>query len=220
MNDSAPKKSPLPLFIAGVVVLAVFLGIVGFMIANGITNSGNTKQEDLIARYNDTTNVLSDCLVKTKQSVGTADANTDALDRVITNAVRGRYTEGSTAQPGNGALFSAIKEAYPDTQGLSDRFGDVMIVINGCRTDFKNSQSVLQNDVADFNKWRTGSFTVRNFGGNDFPSEALEITVNDKPVTGMDALRQMRKLVVVSEAQTGRDTNQIENVNPFDDSTN
>ncbi len=198
-----------------VVGVVLFFGLIYFVISNGVTNDGNKKQEDLITYYNDTTNVLSDCLVKTKQSVGATKAQTDALDKVITDAVKGRYAGDTSAQPGGGSLFSAIQEAYPDTSGLSKSFQDVLITINGCRTDFRDSQAILQRAVTQFNQWRTGSFKVRNFGGKKYPNESLEITVAGKPVTGKGALRQMRTLVVVSDAQSGRDTGKIDNADPF-----
>jgi hypothetical protein len=206
-----------PRVIAGgaiVGILAVILLVV-FMIRVGVTNDGNKKQQDLITYYNDTTNVLSDCLVKTKQSIGVTRAQTDALDKVITDAVRGRYTGDTTARPTGGALFSAIAEQYPNTDKLSETFGKVLVVINGCRSDFRDSQSILQRAATQFEQWRTGSFTVRNFGGGNYPTSALAITLNGETVSGKAAFAQMRKLVVVSDAQTGRDTGTIDNTDPF-----
>ena len=201
----------------GAIGAVLLLGLLYFVISNSVTNDGNKKQQDLITYYNDTTNILSDCLVKTKQSVGATKAQTDALDKVITDAVKGRYTGNTSAQPGGGSLFSAITEAYPDTSGLSKSFQDVMIIINGCRTDFRDSQAILQRGVTQFNQWRTGSFKVRTFGGKKYPNEDLEITVAGKPVTGKAALSQMRTLVVVEDAQSGRDTGKIDNTDPFAD---
>ncbi len=204
--------------VAGCVLL--FLVLPYFVISNGVTNDGNKKQEDLITYYNDTTNILSDCLVKTKQSVGATKAQTDALDKVITDAVKGRYTEGTSARPGGGSLFSAIQEAYPDTTGLSNIFDKVLKKINDCRSDFRDSQAILQREVTAFKKWKSGSFKVRNFGGKKYPNEDLEITVAGKSVTGNEAIRQMRTLVVVAEAQKGRDTGKIDNDNPFAEEKN
>ena len=204
----------------GVVGAVLLLGLLYFVISNSVTNDGNKKQQDLITYYNDTTNILSDCLVKTKQSVGATKAQTDALDKVITDAVKGRYSGNTSAKPGGGSLFSAIAEAYPDTSGLSKSFQDVMIIINGCRTDFRDSQAILQRGVTQFNQWRTGSFKVRTFGGKKYPNEDLEITVASKSVTGKAALKQMRTLVVVEDAQSGRDTGKIDNTDPFAETKN
>lgn len=204
----------------GVVGAVLLLGLLYFVISNSVTNDGNKKQQVLIVYYNDTTNILSDCLVKTRQSVGATKAQTDALDKVITDAVKGRYDGNTSAKPGGGSLFSAIAEAYPDTSGLSKSFQDVMIIINGCRTDFRDSQAILQRGVTQFNQWRTGSFKVRTFGGKNYPNEDLEITVAKETVTGKAALKQMRTLVVVEDAQSGRDTGKIDNTDPFAETKN
>jgi hypothetical protein len=214
-----PKKQPTKnaLIFLGSLATLVVLGLVYFIIQNGVTNAGNTKQQELIALYNNTTNVLSDCEVKTKSAAGVATANEAALNKVITDAVRGRYTAGSTAQPGSGknALFNAIAENYPDTSGLSKTFENVQIIINGCRSDFRDSQTILQAAVAQFVQWKTGSFTVRTFGGSNYPNNELAIKKEGKVVTGNEALTQMRELVVVAEAQEGRDTGKITNESPF-----
>ncbi len=200
--------------IAIAVVLVLVIGVL--VIKNGVTNKGNEKQQSLIATYNKTTNVLSDCLVKTKSAVGVAQATKGALNEVITEAVRGRYTAGSTAHPGSGnALFSAIAENYPDTSRLAKVFENVQIIINGCRTEFREEQSALQAEVTRFVSWKTGSFTVRTFGGKNYPNNELAIKKDGKFIRGAEALTQMRELVVVSEAQSGRDTGKIENANPF-----
>lgn len=210
-------KKYWPAFVGvGVILLAVLFYVVQH---NSVVNAGNKKQQSLITRYNETTNVLSDCIVKTKAAVGVANAQTGALDEVISDAVKGRYTAGSTAKPGSSnALFSALREAYPDTSGLSETFQNVQIIINGCRSDFRDSQAELQKAVARFNEWRTGSFTTRTFGGGDYPNDELAIKVSGKVVTGQEALTQMRELVVVEEAQQGRDTGEIEAENPFEPS--
>jgi hypothetical protein len=198
--------------VAAVIVLVVLICLV---VANGVTNQGNKKQQDLIVFYNDTSNVLSDCLVKTKSAVGLANAQTDALDKVITDAVKGRYTDGSSAQVGRGQLFSALSEAYPDTSALSATFDKVLIVITGCRSNFKDSQSALQRELARFNKWRSGSFTVRKFGGSNYPNDELKIKAGGTFVKGELALDQMGEMVLVADAETARDTGVLQNDNPF-----
>lgn len=219
-QEYVKKYWPVGVAAAIASILIVFV-IVPWIIGIFVTNAGNKKQEDLIARYNETTNVLSECLVKTKSSVGVSIAQTDAFDKIITNAAKGRYTEGSSAKPGAGnPLFSAIVEAYPNLDGLSKTFENVMITINGCRTDFRKTQSEMQKAVTRFNQWRKGSWTVREFGGKKYPNADLVITVNNRDVTGNDAITQMRKLVVVSDAQSGRDSGHIENLNPYENKEN
>jgi hypothetical protein len=218
MNEN---KSRTSLYIAGGIAGVLVLCLLFYFVAsNGVTNDGNKKQQSLIALYNETTNHLSDCLVKTKQSVGGATANAGVVEKIVTNAVKGQYDNRSatghpTGELNNSFLLQAVRQAYPDTTQVSKVYQDVLIVINGCRTDFRDSQSHLQKAVTTFNGWRTGSWTVRTFGGGNYPNDDLEITVSGKPVTGKAALAQMRNLVVVSAAQTGRDTGKIDNSDPF-----
>lgn len=197
---------------AGVIAL---VALIYFISHNSVVNSGNQKQQDLMADYKDTTNVLSNCLVQTKQSVGAINSQNAALDKIITDAVRGRYELGSSAKPGSGTLFSALSEQYPNTSELSKSYQQVLTIINGCRTDFKDSQSKLQASVANFNKWRTGSWTTRTFGGGSYPTHDLYVDFKGGKLYGKAALEQMSKLVVVSDAQSGRDNNSIDNNDPF-----
>lgn len=219
-NKSSRKswyERPGPLGGVGIVTFLVILAVFAFVKHENIISEGNTKQQNLIVFYNETTNVLSNCIVETKEAAGVAEAQTGALNKVIGEAVRGRYEQPSTAQPGGGknALFSAMVEAYPNTDQLSKTFQDVLTVISGCRTEFKNTQSELQKHVTLFNSWREGSFFNRKLGAEDYPTNKLAIEVGGKTVTGDAALTQMRKLVLVKEAREGRDTGEIETVNPF-----
>ena len=208
------KPGPVGAFIALVLAVIVVIGII--VTHNNVVNEGNQKQQELNRYYKETENVLSDCEVKTKSAIGVTQGQTKALDAVISEAVRGRYTAPSNAVPGtNGALFSAIREAYPDTSGLSKSFENVQIIINGCRTNFKDSQSELQGAVERFNKWRTGSWTVRTFGGGNYPNDELVVKTENGRLTGDEALEQMGELVVLTETRKERETGNLEVETPF-----
>lgn len=195
----------------------LLLGLTWFLLTNSVKNEGNSKQASLVKKYNETTNYLSDCVIKTTQLVGATKAHTEAVNAVITDAVKGRYEEGSSAKPGaSNAVFSALVEAYPDTSGISKVFGDVMDKIAGCRTDVRRKQSELQNSIALFKKWRDGGTKTRFFGGDKYPTDGLEIKVAGKSVTGNEALDQMGNIMAVSEATEGRDTNKLKDDNPFE----
>ena len=200
----------------GAIILLLLVGLTWFLLTNSVKNEGNSRQASLVKKYKETTNYLSDCVVKTTQLVGATKAHTEAINTVVTDAVKGRYEEGSSAKPGaNDALFSALVEAYPDTSGISKVFGDVMDKIAGCRTDVRRKQSELQNSIALFNKWRDAGTKTRYFGGSKYPTNGLEIKVAGRSVTGQEALDQMGNIMAVSEATEGRDTNKLKNDNPF-----
>jgi hypothetical protein len=205
-------------WVAVVAVVCLVL-LVAFIQNNGVTNNGNTKQQGLITLYNDTTDVLSDCLVKTKNAVGATKAQTDALTTFVTSSVKGQVPAKDLNKPVTvNPLYAVMKQAYPDTAGLSETFQRVLTIITGCRGDFRDSQAILQRGVDRFESWRTGSLTTRTFAG-EYPTKDLRIKVAGKFVSGTDAIDQMRTLVVVEEAQTGRDTGKIENKDAFGETT-
>jgi hypothetical protein len=218
-NDTTTSKSPLsnlprwviPAVIAGVIVLLL---IITFATKNGVTNKGNQKEQDLNAQYNDNSNYLSDCIVRIRESAGVVKGQTAALDQVLTDAVKGRYDKGSSAQVGGGQLFSAIKEAYPDLSAIGSGFDKVLTVVNGCRTDYRDIQTKLQRMIADFEKWRTGSFTVRTFGGG-FPNNNLKAAKGDTILHGQAALDQMSTVVLVREAKEAQTTHEVAPEDPF-----
>src|SRR5574342_271491 len=89
----------------------VLLTVYGY--ANGIRNDGISQERQLSAQYVDNQNYLSAFIAGFYEQFGALDWNRKALDQLLTNAVVGRY-EASGGFSSNGALFSAIVEAYPD----------------------------------------------------------------------------------------------------------
>jgi len=178
---------------AGLVVL--FL-IIGFMIHQSVISKGNQLESELSSDYADGANYLSNCVNKTKQAANVANAQTAALDKILQDAVAGRY--GTGAEINDKALLGAIVEAYPDLSGLSNTFQDVLATITGCQDDFRDKQSDIQDGVRKFNSWRTGSWTVRTFGGGSFPNDNLYIAIGDEELTGQEALNKIRKPIVDS----------------------
>jgi hypothetical protein len=216
MNGSAAlefaKKYMKWLIIGGVVLVLAFAL---FVTKNGIVNTGNTKEVALNAQYQDNQNYLSDCIVRIRESAGIAKGQRDALDTIITDAVQGRYDAGSTAQVGKGAMFSAITEAYPDLSALSGTFDKVLIVVNGCRTDYRGKQTQLLSMLKDFDTWRIGSWTVRTFGGSDFPDDNLQAQIGGDITTGKAALIQMKTIVLVKDATGAYKTGTLTPEDPF-----
>lgn len=195
---------------AGLVVL--FL-IIGFMIHQSVISSGNKQESTLSGDYADGANYLSNCVIKTKQAANVAIAQTDALDKILSDAVAGRYGTGATFD--GGAMISAIVEAYPDTSGISKSFQDAMAIITGCQDDFRKMQSKILDDVRSFRSWKTGSWTVRTFGGGGFPNDNLYISVGDLDLTGQEALNKMSKPIVETSVLQDYADGTTDTENPF-----
>lgn len=203
---------------AALAVVLVFL-FVWWLIGNGVTNSGNKQEQALNAQYNVNIGDLSTCIQKIEETAGVAKGQAAAVDGILLDAVKGRYdTPGSTAHVGGGKFFSAISEAYPDLTQVSATYQQVLTIINGCRSDYQGDQAKLQDEIASFEKWRTGSWTVRHFGGG-FPNANLIARKGNTVLHGRAALDQMRVMVVLAEANTDYNTGQQQVVDPFATST-
>lgn len=197
----------------GAIVALIVVLIFAVFIPQSVTSEGNQMEAKLGATYANGANYLSACVVKTEQSVGLVNANTDALDKILKDAIAGRYDTES--QAGSAKLFSAIVEAYPNLSGLDATFQNVLATINGCRDDYKNMQSVVLDNVREFNAWRTGSWRVRTFGGSDFPNDNLIINLPGLHLTGSAALAKMSAPIVDAGTSGAYDTGLLTGGDPF-----
>jgi hypothetical protein len=201
--------------IGGIATLLV-LGLIGFLVSNSVTNTGNQKEATLNAQYLDNQNYLSDCITKIREVAGVTKAQSESFTKAMNDAVKGRY-DGRSAEPG--AMFSAIVENYPDLSGLNQAFERAHTTIIGCRTDYRNIQSKLLDMLRDYDSWRTGSLTVRTFGG-DRPSDNLVAQIgSDRSRKGQAALDQMYTIVTVKEAKDAYNNGELKPEDPFGTTT-
>ena len=193
----------------GAVILV--LGLIALLTSNSVTNTGNRKEAALNSQYLNNQNYLSHCITQIREVANVTQAQSDDFIKAMTDAVKGRY-DGRSAQPG--AMFSAITENYPDLKGLNQAFERMYTVITGCRTDYKNVQSKLLDMLREYDSWRTGSLTVRTFGG-DRPSNNLVARIGTTSHTGRDALNQMYTIVLVKDAKTAYQNGELNPETPF-----
>jgi hypothetical protein len=202
-------KKSIIILIAVVAVLAI--GTISFFCSlSSSQKEGNHMEQELSAKYQGAQLELDTYVKKIKESVGIANLKSDKLDQVISDAVKGRYENNSSAQPGRGQLFSAIKEAYPDASGLNiyDRLIDQ---VNAGREAYKQTQLALRDQLRAYDTWRTDGLIrpiiLRNFLG--FPTDNLEARIGTTVKHGKDAEDQMKLLVTSSETdqayQTGHE---------------
>jgi hypothetical protein len=185
----------------GFLVLLLLALTFTVFIPQGVTSDGNKQEANLNAWYADAVADLHNCTAKTARAAQVTKGQTEAVNKVLKDAVAGRYGTGNNLDEGK--LFSAIHEAYPEQSvaGLNKSFQDAMAIMTGCQDDFTAAQKVVQSKVADFKSWRTGSWTVRTFGGNNFPNDNLEINL-----AGMDHLTGTRALTLMSRPIVDTDT--------------
>lgn len=190
------------------IVAAVLFGILTLWgVVNGIRNEAVTRETQLSAQYQVNQNHLSAFISEFRESVGIADRKTEQLDRVLTDAVTGRY--GDEGFSSNGALFSAITEAYPDLKGL-DIYDMIFDTIRAGRSDFKNQQDKLLDQLRSYDLWRKQGI-IRSWAlGNYAPSNNLVARVGGTEVTGKAALAQMYRIVTTSDTTRAYNTGTME----------
>lgn len=206
-NTISKNKLPrwvIPAGIAAVILIGI-LGIWGAV--NSIRNEAIRYETTLSAEYQANQNHLSAFISEFKETVGIADRKTDQLDRVLANAVTGRYGEDGFSA--NGALFSAITEAYPDLRGL-DTYDKVIDTIRAGRADFKNRQDGLLDKLRAYDNWRKQGIFRSWALGQWAPSDNLVARVGDQRLTGPEALEKMYDIVLIGDATRAYETGEME----------
>jgi hypothetical protein len=209
----------LALIIGGAIVVIVLIcGGMGVATYTGNITKGNTMQNDLTATYADAANYMSNCIVKTNQAANVAQANADAFDKVIKDAIAGNGKAGQfnlNTQQGQAGFFPLLVQAYPQLQGQTDLFKKVLTIIVGCQDDFRNKQSVVLDHVRTFNNWRQ-SFWTSLFGGGNFPNDNLVINLPGVPMaTGQAALLKMGQPIIATDASDAYKNGTYTPSNPF-----
>jgi len=208
-------KKPRNLLIAGAALLVVIFLIVWWAIGNHVTNVGNQKEADLVAAYNDGAHYLSNCVVKTNQAANVAQGNAAAFDKVIKDAIAGNGAFHTDTAKTSTGLFPLLVQAYPNLNGQTDLYKKVADIIVGCQDDFRAKQSAVLDQVRSFNRWRTGSWTVRHFG-SDFPNDNLVINLPGvQPLTGKAALLKMGQPIIDATTSGSYQTGQQSTQGPF-----
>lgn len=199
-------------WLIGVGVLLILV-IVLFSTFNGIRNTGVDKETALSAQYLDNQNELSTYISKFYEQIGIADRKSEQLNRILEDAVKGRYDNDlQAATPGEsgGALISAIVEAYPDLSGL-DSYDKVLDTISAGREAYKQKQTKLLDMLRNYDKWREQGLihnVLVNIAG--YPSDNLKARLGSKVVTGQAALDQMYMIVLTSQAAEAYETGELD----------
>jgi hypothetical protein len=201
---TTPSRFPL-----GLVIIIALLGslVSGYFYLNGVRNTAVGYETRLSAQYLDNQNHLSAFISGFYEMVGVANLKSDKLDKILVDAVKGRYDKGGFGA--GGSLFNAIHEAYPDLSGLNvyDKVADY---IAAQRESYRAIQSKLLDMLRGFDNWRQlgflRSFVVESVLG--VPSKRLSAKVGDQALHGEDALKKMYQIVLTEDAvkayQSGR----------------
>lgn len=187
-------------------IIAIIVLIVGssfFGYINSTRTEGIQKEAGLVAQYQDNQNELSTYLLQFNETLGIADKQSEVLNAIILDAVKGRYDNDTSLEQGTGgSMFSAISEAYPDLTTTTETYSKVQDLVVSGRNAYKNKQSKLLDLIRDYNTWRETdiirSFVVKNILG--FPSDNLKVTVGENTFRGQDALDKISQIVLTKGA--------------------
>ncbi len=159
----------------GLIALVAFGGISYY---NSIQVTGTQLELGIDAQNNANTIELNQYVAGLYEQIGVANPKSAAMDKLLKDAVSGRYNLNSSADPSKtGSFFSAIHEAYP-TLNL-DVYDRILDYVRAKRDDYTANQTKLQDMLQNFQVWQLAgfphSFFVRMIG---FPNNNLK-AMND-----------------------------------------
>ncbi|OGC44927.1 hypothetical protein A2V54_01380 [candidate division WWE3 bacterium RBG_19FT_COMBO_53_11] len=185
---------------AGIVLaVIVVLGLAVFGYANGIWNEGIPMERTLSAQYLANQNYLSQYISGFYEQSSVAIVKTDAIDRIMMDAVKGRYEDGGYNV--DSAFFAVMVEAYPDLGQNMEIYDKIVDYIQANRAGYGAMQEKLLDQLRVYDTWReTGlirRYIVRLVG---FPSENLEARIGEMVYRGEAARDRMYTIVLTADA--------------------
>jgi hypothetical protein len=209
------QARPIPWIVGGIIAGACLIFvIILFTTFNSVQKDGVDKETQLNASYLSAQNELGTLVSSVKEQMGVANVKSEQLNKVLSDAVKGRYEEGSKAvgATGGGQLISALVEAYPSLEGLNS-YDRVIDAISSGREAYKNKQNVLLDQLRAYDKWRNEGIihsVVVDIVG--YPSDGLEARIGNKVVTGEAARNQMYVIVLPTVAKEAYETGTFEGI--------
>lgn len=177
---------------------ATVLVIAGYGKVNNFRGQVIARETALSAHYQNDQNQLSSYVLGFSEQTGIADRQAQQLRTILTDAVKGRYDgKLSAAQVGQGTLFSAISEAYPNIDLKS--YDKIVEYIQKSREEFRQKQESLLTDVAGYENLLYGDL-INNLLTNILgaPTRQLQARNGKTVVYGEAALAQIKTIVTDS----------------------
>jgi hypothetical protein len=184
--------------LTSILAAIVFCAVVVYSYINGLRNQRVDFETRLPAQYLANQSYLSSFIGGFYELIGVANVKSDKIDKILTDAVKGRYEQSGGYKTMESALFSAIKEAYPDLSGLNiyDKAADY---VTSHRVGYQEDQTKLLDMLRAYDKWRnTGmvsSWVIKNILGT--PTDDLVATIGENKIKGQAALDKMYTIVLV-----------------------
>lgn len=203
-------------FTPGRIITLVVLGALAFTglslygYANSLWNAAVDFQTGLNAGYKSNQNYLSAYESGFYETIGVANLKSAKMDKIISDAVKGRYEGNTSAKPGGGSLFSAIAEAYPDLAQLNI-YDKMVDYISAGRAGYRNKQDALLDQLRGFDKWReTGIIQHMLIQWGGFPDNNLVACAGpDDCKYGMEAKQRMFNIVLTEGTENAYKTSKM-----------
>lgn len=185
--------------LAAVVVTLLVIVISIASSFSSIKKEGVDRETALTSQYLDNQNELSKYISGFYEQLGVADRKSEQLNTILVEAIKGRYEGNTSAQPGQGQLFSAIAEAYPELTQL-DVYDKVVDYIASNRESYATKQTKLLDMLSRYDNWRnTGLLHEPMVSMMGFPSDTLRAQIGNDITRGEDALDQMYRIVTTEQ---------------------
>jgi hypothetical protein len=202
MRNKERGSFPVLLIVVTIGLCTLFAGGISlYVYFNGVRNELVRQETGLNAQYQDNQNELANFEVSFYEQTGLANLKSEKIDKIISDAVKGRY-EGKDGQPvergQGGAFFSAMVEAYPDLRGQLDVYDKIISFVAFVREAYKSKQSKFLDMIRVYENYRQTGW-VRSFFVERIGYPALRAQIGQKVLRGVDALSQM-ELIVTTEA--------------------
>ena len=184
--------------LTSILAALLFCAFVVYSYINGLRNQRVDFETRLPAQYLANQAYLSSFITGFYELIGIANVKSEKIDKILTDAVKGRYEQGGGYRTMESALFSAIREAYPDLSGLNifDKAADY---VTANRVGYREDQTKLLDMLRAYDKWRASgiisSWVIKNILGT--PTDNLVASIGDIKITGQAALDKMYTIVLV-----------------------
>lgn len=188
----------------GAIILALIIAVATvYGTINSARGGAITRENSIVAQYDDNRNELSKNILVINESLGIADRQSEVLNQILADAIQGRYD--GEMQPGTGGtMFSAIAEAYPDLTATAETYAKVQDEVSSQRESFKNYQSKLIDMIADYKTWTTADLFrtwVLNTLVGGTPTDLMVIREGNETYVGQAALDRASRIIIVKEVE-------------------
>lgn len=209
MNTTSKIPAGIGKWVALVVAAVIAIWAISSYI--GTRNNGVDQIQALNAEYPSAQNELATYINGFYEMLGVANAKSAQINSILTNAIKARYTGTSNvaAQQAkqNQALFSAVREAYPNLSGLNI-YDKIVNYVAAKRDAYKNKQNELLDMLQRFDAWRNKFPTSLWAGLGAVPMGELRTQVGNDVRHGQDAEDKMWNIVRSAQSNQAYESGQ------------